>query len=84
MTWAFGLLALAAVATAFGLHFWWRWKTYFRLPTYDRYCELNPQRCRAGLCHCSKCGSGRISINSLMPDERRHICRNCGTVLYRS
>lgn len=83
MIWV-GILALAFVAVVLGFHFRWRWKTYFRLPTYDRYRELYPGCCRSGLCRCNKCGSGRITINSLMPDERRHVCRNCGTVLYRS
>jgi uncharacterized protein (DUF983 family) len=39
---------------------------------------------RHGRCHCRKCGAGRIYVHSLDATMRRHVCTNCGEVLYRS
>ena len=60
------------------------WFLYGRLPWFEDYCRLHPESIQHGRCHCHVCGSGRIYIYSLSPWRRRHICVQCGEVLYRS
>jgi hypothetical protein len=60
------------------------------LPTIDEYREQYPQSVdRRGVPVCHKCNSGNIYLWWLLGPQagygpKKHICRNCGTALYRS
>lgn len=78
------LLASLVVLFVVGVNEWWYWQNYRRLPTYDQYRARHPAACPDGQCRCVHCGSRRLRLHSLRPDMRRHLCGNCGALLYRS
>lgn len=63
---------------------WRYWSAYGRLPWFEEYCQRHREAVRRGRCHCHHCGASRIYVHSLTPWWRRHICAQCGEVLYRS
>ena len=60
------------------------WHVYGRLPTFDQYRSRHPNLVRHGRCRCRSCGGDRIHVHSLDAFMRRHVCTNCGELLYRS
>jgi hypothetical protein len=75
---------VAVFVLILGVNLWNYWRVYGSVPTYEKYRTSHPGLLKFGRCHCRCCGSGRIYVHSLTPLHRRHICANCGTVLYRS
>ena len=79
-----GVGFLGAVGFFAGVNLWIYWRAYARLPTFDAYRRQHPELFKFGRCHCRRCGSGRLYVNSLDAFRRRHICTVCGETLYRS
>lgn len=80
----FELLFLGFFAVIIGLNLRAYWQAYGRLPSYEEYRSSHPGLFQHGRCHCRSCGGGRIYVHSLDARRRRHVCVNCGEVLYRS
>lgn len=59
-----------------------------KTPTFDGYTKQYPGLLRNGRVKCKKCGSDSIYIQKcsdiLSTMQNEHICRTCGTTLYRS
>jgi hypothetical protein len=59
-----------------------------RLPTFDGYRQANPGLVGDGKVQCSSCGGAQIFVRregSLLSGVvNLHVCRVCGTNLYRS
>ena len=78
------LVPFGFVALIVGLNFRAYWMAYGRLPNFEQYRTRHPERVRHGRCQCRNCGGDRIHLHSLDAFRRRHVCTNCGEVLYRS
>lgn len=54
----------------------------------EDYLERHPKTLRHGRVHCYRCGSGSIYLRPVGSGGRTvinaHICRQCGTKLYKS
>ena len=74
----------AVIALIMGINLRAYWQAYGRLPRFDEYRRRHPDLFRHGRCQCRRCGAGRIYVHSLDASRRRHVCTNCGEVLYRS
>jgi len=80
----FELLFAGIFAAIVGLNMWSAWQAYGRLPTFDLYRRRHPELFGHGRCQCRCCGGDRIYVHSLDALRRRHVCANCGVLLYRS
>jgi hypothetical protein len=58
------------------------------LPTWDQYVAEHPETQSADGVHCYRCGSRHIELWTFFEpafgSPKVHVCRHCGTRLYRS
>ena len=78
------LLFVGIFFAILGLNLWAYWRAYGRPPRFKEYRRRHPELVRHGRCQCRSCGGDRIHVYSLDAFRRRHVCTNCGEVLYRS